>query len=222
LLVRLLETCDGVDKVVARDEALPGFDLHAPLMSLPGLLKLGADSIPAEVPYLAPPETIDAKIGSALAGVGGRRKIGVVWSGNPSHKNDRKRSCDAALFGALAAIEGVALISLQKGAAADAIAALPEITNLGPLLDDFADTAAALARLDLVISVDTAVAHLAGALGLPVWLLLPFAPDWRWMLERADSPWYPTMGVFRQPRPGDWPGVFEQVVEALGGRRDLD
>jgi hypothetical protein len=216
-LARLLATCAGVARVIPRGEPLPPFELQAPLMSLPGLLNTRLDNIPAEVPYLAPPAGAGAAAQAALAALaalGARRTVGVVWAGNPAHENDRNRSCPARCFAALGAPER-ALVSLQKGAGADDIAAIPGALDLGPRLEDFAATAAAIARLDLVIAVDTATAHLAGALGRPVWLLLPHAPEWRWQLRRDDSPWYPTMRLFRQERPGDWPGVFERVGEAL-------
>ncbi len=160
------------------------------------------------------------------------RRVGVVWGGSPGHGNDRNRSLPLAALAPLAAIPGVRLVSLQKGPPADQLADPPagmEILDLAALsgpgpgpgnapgsgLEDFADTAAAMANLDLVITVDTSVAHLAGALGRPVWVLLPFAPDWRWLLGRDDSPWYPTMRLFRQPAPGHWAPVLERVAERL-------
>lgn len=142
--------------------------------------------------------------------------IGGGWTGNPDHKNNCYRSCPIDQFFALCQLPGVAFYSLQKGADADleAVSAL-SIQDLGQHLHDFNDTAAAIAQLDLVITIDTAVAHLAGALGKPAWLLLSFTPDWRWLLEREDSPWYPTMRLFRQRQRGNWQGVFEQVAAAL-------
>ena len=140
-------------------------------------------------------------------------RIGIVWAGNPNHKNDRRRSIDPLLLAPLAQIPGARWFSLQKDSSPAKDAGFA--SHLGAELADFADTAAAIENLDLVISVDTAVAHLAGALGKPTWTLLPFAPDWRWLLDRDDSPWYPTMRLFRQPEPGDWTAVISAVAAAL-------
>ena len=213
-LVGLVESCAGISQVVARGDALPPFDLHAPLMSLPGLLDTRADSVPAETPYISAPERAGAPLEKALATPAGRINIGFVWAGNPAHDNDRNRSCDAAHFTRLAELADVALYSLQKEAPADALAGPPLAGDLAPLLGDFSDTAYAVQKLDLIITVDTALAHLAGALGRPTWLLLPHAPEWRWQLGRDDSPWYPTLRLFRQSRPGDWHGGFERVAQA--------
>ncbi|MHC4181838.1 MAG: glycosyltransferase family 9 protein, partial [Planctomycetota bacterium] len=145
-------------------------------------------------------------------------KIGIVWAGNAKHKGDRKRSCSLTYFAPLANIPGLTFYSLQKGSASTEACNPPEnmkLINLENELNDFADTAAVIANLDLVISVDTAVAHLAGGLGKPVWTLLHFIPDWRWLQNRNDSRWYPSMRLFRQTRPDDWTGVFEQVKNAL-------
>ncbi len=219
-LMRLLETCAGIDRLVAGDRDLPAFDLHAPLMSLPGLFATAPDSIPAEIPYLSAPNGISAELAGALDSASDGRRVGIVWAGNPVHENDANRSCPPEHFVRLARTPGVTLFSLQKGvagAALDRLDGAPPIVDIAPLLDDFADTAAAIARLDLVVTVDTAIAHLAGALGRPVWLVLPFAPDWRWMLGRDDSPWYPTMRIFRQRTPGVWAEVFDDVEESLQG-----
>jgi ADP-heptose:LPS heptosyltransferase len=134
-------------------------------------------------------------------------KVGLVWAGNPGHKHDAKRSIAPQLLSTLCRAPGVTWFSLQKG--------LPPPPRVIDLAADFVETAAAMQHLDLVISVDTSVAHLAGALGKPVWTLLTFAPDYRWFLDREDSPWYPTMRLFRQPAPGDWPSVLERVAQAL-------
>jgi tetratricopeptide (TPR) repeat protein len=216
-LVGLVRSCAGIAEVVARGAELPEFDLHAPLMSLPGLLATRGDTIPAETPYLRAPEHATTALEKVLAAPAGRINIGIVWAGNPAHDNDRNRSCDPALFSRLAEIPGVALYSLQKDDRTGALAAPPLAADLSPVLEDFSDTAYAVAKLDLVVTVDTALAHLAGALGRPVWLALPFAPEWRWQLGRGDSPWYPSMRLFRQSRPGDWAGVFERIAQALTG-----
>ncbi len=213
-LVRLLEPMDPLEAVLDERAPPPACDYHAPLMSLPGLLGLAAP--PPGEPYLPAPAAAPA-LAEAIAAARGRR-IGVVWAGNPSHENDAKRSCAAVHFAPLAARANTQLFSLQLNAQ-EALRDIPGAIDLAPYLSDFADTASAIAALDLVISVDTAVAHIAGALGRPVWLLLPHAPDWRWMLAREDSPWYPTMRLFRQREPGDWRGVFARVEGALDERQ---
>ncbi|HLB79435.1 MAG TPA: glycosyltransferase family 9 protein, partial [Dongiaceae bacterium] len=213
-LVRLFKALPGIAEVVANGAILPAFDLHAPLMSLARLLGTTLATIPAAVPYLAAPA---ARFVLPVP-PGTRLKVGIAWAGRPEHKNDRNRSCPVEHFLALAGRPGVALYSLQKGERAGDIAAAVaagRVVDLGPRIEDFADTAAAIARLDLVIGVDTAVAHLAGALGRPLWVALPFMPDWRWLLEREDSPWYPTARLFRQRRRGDWADVFARIAAAL-------
>jgi ADP-heptose:LPS heptosyltransferase len=145
-----------------------------------------------------------------------RRGIGIAWAGRARHPNDRLRSITLALLGPLAQVKDVAFYSLQKQQAAAQIKDGPfPITDWTEEMKDFSDSAAFVANLDLVISVDTAPVHLAGALGKPVWVLIPFVPDWRWMLERTDSPWYPTMRLFRQPKPGDWKTAIERMKEEL-------
>jgi hypothetical protein len=159
------------------------------------------------------PHMMEARVGA---------RVGLVWAGNPRHENDANRSMPAATFAPLLEKRNIALFSLQVGAtdADKAWLRHTAIHDLAPHLNDFADTAAVLGHLDLVISVDTAVAHLAGALGRPVWLLLPFVPEWRWMLDRADSPWYPTMRLFRQAAPGDWAKLMARVAAALDDMLD--
>ncbi|MFN3326291.1 MAG: tetratricopeptide repeat protein [Bryobacteraceae bacterium] len=209
-LAGLLASVEGLDRIVPRGEPLPDFDCHAPLLSLPRIFGSTLATIPASVPYLAPPpdrlERWERELPTA------RRRIGLVWAGNPRHKNDRNRSLPVESLRALAGLPGAALVSLQKDQP------LPpglDFLDLGPHLADFADTAAVIAQLDLVIAVDTSVAHLTGAMGKPAWTLLPFAPDWRWMLDRPDSPWYPSMRLFRQPARGDWESVLDAVRSAL-------
>jgi ADP-heptose:LPS heptosyltransferase len=148
----------------------------------------------------------------------GVRRVGIVWAGRSTHNNDVNRSMNLRELGRLAEIDGLALVSLQKGPAQAAIATYfgrAPLLNLGASIADFADTMAVIEALDLVVTVDTAVAHVTGAMGKPVWIMLPFAPDWRWLLERGDSPWYPTARLFRQPRTGDWGGVVRQIAEQL-------
>lgn len=204
--------------IVRKGEALPDFAVHAPLMSLPRLLGTTLDSIPNAVPYLAADEELRRLWRQRLAGVG-RPRVGLVWAGNPNHGNDRNRSMPAGALAPLLACPDIAFIDLQVGAGAAERADLPEGAVVAPgSIADFADTAAIVAELDLVISVDTAVAHLGGALAKPVWLLLPFVGEWRWLLDRTDTPWYPTMRLFRQPSPGDWPAVVDAVAAALRTR----
>jgi tetratricopeptide (TPR) repeat protein len=207
--------------LVARGTALPHFDVHCPLLSLPGAFGCDLSNIPATVPYLHAEPELAARWRARL-GSGPELKVGLVWAGNPQHANDHNRSFRPIAFKPLWNVPGVRFFSLQKqrrdGDEAD-IAQLGEIVDLGPELGDYADTAAALAGLDLLISADTSVVHLAGALGRPVWTMIPFSPDWRWLLGRADTPWYPTMRLFRQPRRRDWQSVMARVAEDLARLR---
>ncbi len=188
-------------------ERLPAYDLHCAVTSLPLAFGTRLDSIPAQVPYLLPDPAL-AERWSRRLGATGRLRVGLAWAGNPLHQNDRQRSIALSrLAPPLAQLaDRVAFYSLQKGDAAGKGREVPELNlvDLDTELNDFTDTAAAISCLDLVISVDTAVAHLAGALGVRVWTLLAFASDWRWLLDRTDSPWYPTMRLFRQRTAGDW------------------
>jgi Flp pilus assembly protein TadD len=210
----------GVDQVVAEGPEPPAFDVHAPLMSLPFLLGTTRTSVPATVPYLtADPQRV-ACWRQQLAEVKGFR-VGIVWQGNPYHKWDRHRSVPLWRFAALADRPGVTLVSLQKGPGVEQLegfsrfrVVVPETEPMGEP-GSFADTAALIANLDLVVTVDTAVAHLAGALGTPVWVALSALSDWRWLRDRDDSPWYPTMRLFRQPKLGDWDSVFDRLAKAL-------
>ncbi len=213
-LVELAAGVEGVEQVVASGQPLPEFDLHAPLLSLPRILGTRLETIPARVPYLRPPAAEDFP---ELPG--GKLRVGLAWAGNPAHRNDRRRSVPLERLEPLGSVEGVVFFNLQKGPAAEqGSPAGLRLEQLPGRWNDLPWLAASVARLDLVISVDTLQAHLAGALGRPVWLLLPFAPDWRWMLGRDDSPWYPTMRLFRQPAPGDWDSVIERVRQELVGK----
>jgi len=217
-LYRLLAGMRGVDRLVARGCPLPRFDCHAALLSLPGIFQTALATIPAEVPYIRVARedvsrwrrTIKARMG-ARSGL----KVGLTWAGNPGHKNDRNRSLRARELAALAGLDEVVFFGLQKGWAGGC--GVETIDLLEPA-SDFLDTAAILLNLDLLISVDTSVAHLAGALGKPVRTLLPFAPDWRWMLGRDDSPWYPSMKLYRQTRRKDWVDVLERLRVELALR----
>jgi tetratricopeptide (TPR) repeat protein len=227
-LARLFKGVAGIDGIFPDGRHLPGYDVHAPMMSLPGIFQTTVDTIPADVPYLPSDPARVAVWKDRLAGYRGFR-VGIVWRSGPAHEGFRKRSVTAAQFAEFLKIPGLAVISLQKDGATGEIEMLG--TNPGsffdasPFLEDFSDTASAIANLDLVITVDTAVCHLAGALAAPVWTLIPFAHDWRWLLQREDSPWYPTMRLFAQPKIGDWQSVIERVRDELalltGRDRDL-
>jgi tetratricopeptide (TPR) repeat protein len=210
------EAMSAVAHVTTFDEPLPACDCYAPLLSLPRIFATTLDTIPTRIPYLRAPAGRAEKWQRELSAGGGRR-VGVVWAGNPGHENDHNRSIPFARLLPLFAVPDVQFFSLQVGErAADVQAAADRpITNLSARLVDFGETAGAIEALDLLISVDTAMAHLAGALGKPVWLLLPHVPDWRWLLEREDSPWYPGMRLFRQAGRGDWEGVIGRIIREL-------
>lgn len=217
-MVELMKLVPGVSQVVGPADQMPAFDTYRALMSVPLVLKVTPNSVPTNIPYFQPDESRRTQWKDRLAQYSEGKRIGIVWSGRPTHRDDARRSIALRELAPLAAIEGIQLISLQKGAAVEQLRSVPfadRIVNLDSELHDFADTAAAIANLDLVIAVDTAVAHLAGALGKPVWLLIASAPDYRWMLEREDSPWYPTMKIFRQKQPGDWTEVIARVSAKL-------
>lgn len=212
----------GVTRFVAEDGedsgALPPFDVHCPLMSLPLALGTTLGSLPSLNPYLRPDPDLSQRWRRRVKG--GRRtlKVGLVWGGNPDHRYDRARSMSFDQLKPLLGMPGVAFHSLQVGERAAELARFKAggaVIDLAPDLTDLGETAAAIQALDLVITVDTVVAHLAGALGRPTWLMLAFAPDWRWLADRDDSPWYPTLRLFRQDRPGNWPGVVDRIAEAL-------
>lgn len=202
--------------VIASGETLPAFDLHCPLLSLPLAFKTEVETIPASIPYLAAPAEHRDRWQTRLPPA--RARAGFVWSGSSTHKNDANRSIPLARLAQLFAHPAVQCVSLQselRNADRDALRDLPNLIHLGDGLGDFADTAAIISLLDVVISVDTAVAHLAGALGKPVMILLPHAADFRWMRGRADTPWYPTARLLRQPAFGDWDGVIDRVRDEL-------
>lgn len=217
-LVELVRSMAEDLTVVAQGQPRPKFDVHCPLLSLPRLFATDLTNIPTNVPYVHANIEVAEKWKIRLASYTSSTKVGLVWAGQPAHKNDHNRSMRLAQLAPLAAIPNITFFSLQKGPAAVEAKASGTNWNLVDLtkeLDDFSDTAGLIANLDLVIGVDTAVVHLAGALGQPVWTLLPFMPDWRWLRERYDSPWYPTMRLFRQSTRGAWTDVVNRVVEAL-------
>lgn len=220
-LVRLLRGCEGIDEVVGLGASLPAFDVYAPLMSLPGIFQTVESTIPAKVPYLSADAGLVESWRRELTDYAGFR-IGIAWQGDPKYPGDRNRSVPLRHFEPVARVPGVRLVSLQKGAGTGQLAGLADhwpVLDWSDRLDEevgaFADTAALMKSLDLVISSDTAVAHLAGALGVRTWVALGRVPDWRWQLDRDDSPWYPTMRLFRQSRIGDWKAVFEHMAADL-------
>jgi tetratricopeptide (TPR) repeat protein len=217
-LVRLLKQNPQLGQIISADEPLPDFDIQCPLLSLPGAFNTDLQSIPAEIPYLRADPALTEAWKTRLSSAPSSFRIGLVWAGSPAHKRDRQRSLPLSQFLPLAAVTGVSFFSLQIGPASQQIKDLLDkmkLTDFTAALHDFAETAALISNLDLVIGVDTAVTHLAAAIGKPVWLLLPHVPDWRWLTTREDSPWYPTMRLFRQLSPGDWPEVFRRVTQSL-------
>lgn len=222
-LLPLFAHLPGIDDLrTPGDIALEAFDAHLPLMSLPYLAQTTLETIPAIVPYLqADPSRCP------LPPSGDRPRIGIVWGGSPTHGNDRHRSTPLQAWEAVLQLSNLAFYSLQKGDGrrpvsrdhrAQALAQFPDtlpVHDLDPIIQDYGDTAAVIAQLDLVISVDTSVAHLAGAMAKPCWTLLSYSADWRWLRDRNDSPWYPTMRLFWQTQPGDWAGVLSRVAAAL-------
>ncbi|WP_136419775.1 tetratricopeptide repeat-containing glycosyltransferase family protein [Herbaspirillum sp. ST 5-3] len=216
-LTSLLADLDGVHMIYAMGESLPEFDLYCPLLSLPLIFNTRLNSIPANVPYLHSDPDRTALWRRRL-GHGTLPRVGIAWAGSLIHENDRNRSIALSVFSRIVS-RHAQFASLQKEVRESDKAELGrrgDILFFGDFLDDFADTAALVESMDLVITVDTSVAHLAGALGKPVWILLPFIPDWRWMLDRSDSPWYPSARLFRQPRMGDWDSVIAAVANELG------
>ncbi len=212
-LAPLLAQLAGV-AIIPRGAARPPFDLWVDLLSLPGLFGTTLDSIPSPAGYLRPDAAQAAAWDQALPH---RLRIGLACFGNPAHSNDRQRSLPIGALDPIVTAAGHSMVSLQTGPQSAALAERLGVPDRSAALTHWSATAALVASLDLVITVDTAVAHLAGALGIPVWLLLPHAPDWRWMLGRSDSPWYASMQIFRQSAPGDWAGVAHRVAVALTG-----
>lgn len=220
-LVRLLAGCPGIDRLVPHGEPLPSFDVHAPLMSLPRLFATSLDTVPTQVPYLTADPGLVARWRERLATVPGFR-VGIAWHGNPRDDNDRRRAIPLKQFESLARLKGVSLISLQQHAGTEQLVQVRgrfPVQELGPDFDEsagpFMDTAAVMQCVNLVVTSDTAIAHLAGALGVPVWVGLPYCPEWRWLLGRTDSPWYPTARLFRQATLGRWDDVLAQMAMAL-------
>jgi tetratricopeptide (TPR) repeat protein len=210
-LVRLLATLPGIDAVIEAGETPPPFDLHCPLLSLPLAFGTTLATIPAATPYLSAAPDLVEPWRRRLAELDGLR-VGLVWAGNPDQADDGRRSIATEQIAALSGVPGIAFVSLQKGGHPPASFPMADWTDE---LDDYADTAALIDGLDLVIGVDTGIVHLAGALGKPVWLLNRFDSCWRWLAGRRDSPWYPTLRLYPQPRPGDWDSVMAEVARDL-------
>ena len=224
-LKRLLATLPGVAQVIAQGEALPPHDAHYPLMSLPYLLGTTLETVPAAIPYLQSNPAATETWRRRLAALDGTVRIGLVWAGAPYRPEtpglvamDRRRSLELAQLAPLGEIPGAVFVSLQKGPAGAQVPVGLTLHDFTEELADFTDTAALVSALDLVISVDTSVVHLAGALGKPVWVLDRFDSCWRWLTGRSDSPWYPTLKLFRQPSAGDWASPIAEVRAALAGR----
>ena len=216
-LKRLVAGLAEVETVWTADEAVPAGGAYLPMMDLPGLFGTAADDIPGAEGYLAAAPAADVGDGTA-------RTVGLVWAGSPTHENDARRSVPLAVLAPLLDVPGHRLFSLQMGPGRDDLTACgfsDRITDLAPRIGDFADTATLVQALDLVITADTAIAHLAGALGKPAWVMLPFVPDWRWGLEGAETPWYASARLYRQPTPGDWASVVRVIVHDLGSEKRM-
>lgn len=216
-LLHLFASLADVDKLILKKKistAIAEADYHVPLLNLPTIFATTQATIPQDIPYLTADQALSQGYEKIFAPFADKLKIGIVWQGNPQHKNDHNRSCRLEYFASLFTIASTAFFSLQKGQ--DEPEPTMQLTNLAPYLESFANTAAIMTHLDLIISVDTSVVHLAGALGRPCWTLLPFVPDWRWLRqEESSSPWYPTMRLFRQTEQGNWQEVFKRLKKAV-------
>ena len=223
-LCRLLANMRFVSQAIAIGTAPPRFDVHCSMMSLPFVFGTTLATIPAYAPYLHAPVDLIGHWAERLGPRGTAARVGLVWAGRPEYLTDAVRTIRLEQLSPLAAVKGIEFHSIQKGPAAREAMNPPagmQLVSHGDQLTDFAETAALLANLDLVISVDTAPAHLAGAMGKAVWVMLPTPADWRWMLQRSDNPWYPTMTLFRQNTPGQWDEVIGRIAKAMatGQRR---
>jgi FkbM family methyltransferase len=220
-LRQIVSTCPGIDQLLVQGEPSPSFDTYITMLSLPRLLGTTLATVPADVPYLSADAGLVEKWRDEVQSLPGF-KIGIAWKGSPQNRTDRGRSLSLALFEVLASVPGVTLVSLQKGQGSEQIAQVANrfnVVDFGDRLDadagPFMDTAAIMRHLDLVVTCDSSLAHLAGALGAPVWIALMLTPDWRWLTGRDDTPWYPTARLFRQKHVGGWPEVFERMASAL-------
>lgn len=218
ILHPLIAQLSSTVQLVDRWDRCPPFAAYCPLSGLPRLHGTTLETIPRAVPYLRtdPARSASWRVRMQYLIQPQSRRIGIVWAGRPTHNNDSNRSASLAIFAPLAELEDTVLISLQKGTGQADVGGYfgkAPLLNLGAEIADFLDTMAVIEELDLIVTVDTAVAHLAGAMGKPVWIMLPQAPDWRWLLDRTDSPWYPSARLFRQPRACDWDSVMRQVAQ---------
>lgn len=220
-LTPIMKQIPGIGRMVTRWEHTGEFDAYIPLSGLPRLAKITPDNIPLAEGYLAPKPELIAHWAAQLDHLlpQGKRRIALVWAGRPTHKNDKKRTLKLSAFAPLFARDDIAIITVQKG---DQIAQVggyygsTPMLNLGPDIADFADTMAILKNCERLVTIDTSVAHIAGACAIPTSLVLPYAPDWRWLLNRDDTPWYKSIRLFRQERAYDWSGVMERVADSLG------
>jgi len=218
-LTTILRQLPGIGKIVSRWDDTGAYDAYIPLSGLPRLAGIGTENVPP-AGYLAPDPALVRDWAARLDRLvpPGKRRIGLVWAGRPTHKNDRKRTMKLAQFKPLFAREDIVLLTVQKGPQISQVGSYfgpAPLVNLGPEIADFADTMAILKNIERLVTIDTSVAHIAGAIGVPTSLVLPYAPDWRWLLERDDTPWYPSLRLFRQQRPYDWSGVVERVAASL-------
>ena len=216
-LRRIFSSIKGASKVIAAGEELPAFDFHCPLLSLPLAFKTELESIPHDVPYLSSDDDLTAKFKGLLPQTK-QRLVGIAWAGRPTFGDDRSRSIGLQRIAPILKAAGCHFVGIQKDLRdgdKELLSTLPNLTWLGDQLSDFSDTAALMSMLDLIISSDTSVVHLAGALARPAWVLLEHKPDWRWLTDRDDNPWYPTARLFRQQQPGDWDSVVASATDAL-------
>jgi FKBP-type peptidyl-prolyl cis-trans isomerase 2 len=217
-LIILLKNVEGIWKIITHGEQLPEFDLYSPLLSLPLVFNTTLETIPEKIPYISVDPTIIQKWHERITLDISKLKIGLVWSGSSESEYDREHLCPLEMFSPLAQFDEIIFYNLVKGEAVEQAKNPPKgvkFVDYTEEIQDLSDCASLIENLDLVISVDSEVAHLAGALGKPVWTLLPFVPDWRWLLNREDSPWYPTMRLFRQPSSGDWEPVIASIIKEL-------
>ncbi len=216
--VSLFQGMPGLSQVIASDAATPPFDVHLPLLSLPQIFGTSLQTIPAALPYLKPDAQKVEQWKQRLAADTSPLKVGINWQGNPGYKWNGRRSASLAAFAPLARVPGVSFYSLQIGESAAEVLNSPRnmmLLDFTEHIQDFSDTAALMSNLDLIISTDTSVVHLAGAMGRPVWTVLCSVPDWRWLLSGESSDWYPTMRLFRQKQQGDWQGAMAEVMQEL-------
>lgn len=217
-LTSLIQNVDGISQVVSYGDELPDFDFYCSLLRLPYLFRMTLENLPARTPYIKPSPSLTEKWRKRMKNDNSKFKIGLVWSGSAREGKLRYRSCPFEFFSVLTEFDNITFYSLQKQLPENKLINIPrdmKFVDYMKEIDNFSDTAGLIENLDLVISVDTAVAHLAGAIGKQVWTLVSFPPDWRWMLDRNDSPWYPTMKLFRQPSQGEWQVVINNIYNEM-------